>query len=42
MRKNSNNIMEIYYKKCEFLVEGMKKAIEMNFMKDMANYKREL
>ena len=27
MRKNSSNLMDICYKKCEFLVEGMKKAM---------------
>lgn len=42
MRKNANNLMDIYYKKCEFLVEGMKKAIEMNIMKDVATMKRDV
>ena len=27
MRKNASNLMDICYKKCEFLVEGMKKAM---------------
>ena len=33
MRKNASNLMDLAYKKSEFLVEGMKKAIEMNEMK---------
>jgi len=41
MRKNANTLVELYYKKCEFLVEGMKQAIEMNFLKDLANVRRD-
>lgn len=38
MRKNAANLMDIAYKKSEFLVDGMKKAIEMNEMKkDLEN-----
>lgn len=33
MRKNASNLMDLAYKKSQFLVEGMKKAIEMNEMK---------
>lgn len=33
MRKNATNLMDLAYKKSEFLVEGMKKALEMNEMK---------
>ena len=33
MRKNATNLMDLAYKKSEFLVEGMKKAIEMEGMK---------
>lgn len=42
MRKNANNLMDIYYKKCEFLVDGMKKAIEMNILKDITTMKRDV
>jgi hypothetical protein len=34
--------MDIYYKKCEFLVDGMKKAIEMNILKDITTMKRDV
>lgn len=34
MRKNASNLMDICYKKSEFLVEGLKKNIEMAQMKD--------
>lgn len=33
--------MDLSYKKSEFLVEGMKKAIEMNQMKDKAELTRQ-
>jgi hypothetical protein len=33
MRKNASNLMDIYYKKSEFLVEGLKKNIEISQMK---------
>ena len=33
MRKNANNLMDIYYKKSEFLVDGLKSNIEMAQMK---------
>lgn len=33
MRKNANTLMDIYYKKCEFLVDGLKNNIEVAQMK---------
>jgi hypothetical protein len=33
MRKNSSNLMDICYKKCEFLVDGLKGNIEVAQMK---------
>ena len=30
MRKNANNLMDIYYKKSEFLVDGLKNNIEIS------------
>lgn len=34
--------MDLCYKKCEFLVDGMKQAIEMNQMKDKVTLTREV
>jgi hypothetical protein len=34
MRKNAGVLMDLTYKKCEFLVDGMKNAVEMGQMKD--------
>ncbi len=34
MRKNATSLMETGYKKAEFLVEGMRKAQEMNHLRD--------
>ena len=33
MRKNSTTLMDIYYKKAEFLVDGLKNNIEVAQMK---------
>ena len=40
MRKNTTSLMDIYYKKCEFLVDGMKQAIELNNLKEMTTLNR--
>ena len=42
MRKNASNLMDLCYKKCEFLVDGMKQAIQMNQMKQKAGFNREV
>lgn len=34
MRKNASNLMDICYKKSEFLVEGLKNNIEIAQMKE--------
>ena len=33
MRKNASSLMDICYKKCEFLVDGLKSNIEVSQMK---------
>lgn len=42
MRKNASNLMEICYQKCEFLVEGMKKNMEVAQMKEKLEYTQAL
>ena len=42
MRKNTTSLMDIYYKKCEFLVDGMKQAIELNNLKEMTTLNRQV
>ena len=34
MRKNTSSLMDICYKKCEFLVDGLKSNIEVSQMKE--------
>lgn len=34
MRKNASSLMDIYYKKSEFLVEGLKKSVQIAQMKE--------
>ena len=34
MRKHANSLMDIYYKKSQFLVEGLKNNIEISQMKE--------
>ena len=42
MRKNASNLMDICYQKCEFLVEGMKKNMEVAQMKEKLEYTQTL
>ena len=42
MRKNASNLMDICYQKCEFLVEGMKKNMEVAQMKEKLEYTQAL
>ncbi len=34
MRKNASSLMDIYYKKSEFLVEGLKNSVQIAQMKE--------